>query len=272
MRIILLGRKPVACEALRYMKSCGAEVVAVVAPNREEPDPYPERLIDVAEYLGIPVVEDQQLYRWLDEGTTVAGALDLSDIDLVVSMLHLRRIQRRLIDLPRIGCMNFHAAPVPMYRGWGAYHLAILEDVKQWGVTAHFVDDQFDAGPVIRMRWFDVDASRETALSLQEKTQPVLLSLFKEVFDLALAGQPLPAVAQGPGRTITRKEILSRRFVTPEDPSEVVERKVRAFWYPPNPAACMEVAGNRYTLMTEAMFQDLVYLLCHRQQAVQSRS
>ena len=71
--------------------------------------------------------------------------------------------------------------------------MAILEDLKRSARGAHFADESFDTGPLIRVRYFDVDCSRETALSLQRKTQPVLLELFKEVFDLALQDGKLPS-------------------------------------------------------------------------------
>jgi methionyl-tRNA formyltransferase len=75
MRVILLGRKPIACAALRHMLSRGIEVVAVAAPGKAEPDPYPERLADVAESFDIPVVQDTFLYDCL-AGAQTAPSLD----------------------------------------------------------------------------------------------------------------------------------------------------------------------------------------------------
>ncbi len=263
MRVILLGRKPVACEALRYLISTGAEVVAVSTPAKTESDPYPERLVDVAETFGIPVVQDQQLYDCL-EGNQTSSSLRLGDVDMVISLLHQKRIRRPLIELGRIGCINFHPAPLPEYRGWGTYNLAILENVNRWGAAAHFVDENFDTGPLIRVHYFNVDASKETALSLQMRTQPVLLALFKEVVDMALRDDALPCVMQGDGRNITKKEIMAQRYITPDDSPEMAERKVRAFWYPPNPGAQVEVAGKHYTVIDQAIFDEITPLVCRQ--------
>ena len=263
MRVILLGRKPVACSALRYMLSKGAEVVAVVTPGKDEPDPYPERLVDVADSFGIPVFQEKLLYDCL-AGAQDALEIDLRNIDLIISILHQKRIRPPLIELGRIGCVNFHPAPLPEYSGWGTYNLAILEDVKQWGAAAHFVDEDFDTGPIIRVRYFDVDASKETALSLQLKTQPVLFELFKEVFQMALRDGFLPCTPQSQGRSITKKEIMAQRFITPHDTPQMVERKIRAFWYPPNPGAQIEVAGAHYILINKAIFDDIVPMVCNQ--------
>lgn len=261
MRIILLGRKPVACDALRYLLSRGAEVVVVSTPGRHEPDPYPERLVDVAESFGIPVVQDPFLYDCLSQGS-LKSRIDLREIDLVISILHQARIHRPLLRLGRIGCVNFHPAPLPEYRGWGTYNVAILEDVKQWGAAAHFADENFDTGPLIRVRYFDVDASQETALSLQRKTQPVLLELFKDVFDMTWRDGKLLGTPQGPGRSFTKKEILAQRFIALDDAPAAVERKVRAFWYPPNPCAEIRIGGRHYPVMNHTIFRELVPLVC----------
>jgi methionyl-tRNA formyltransferase len=261
MRVVLLGRKPVACDALRHILSRGAEVVAVSTPPTHQPDPYPESLAEVADSFDLPVVQDALLYDCLAEGS-VKGGVDLRGIDLVVSILHQVRIRKPLIELGRIGCVNFHPAPLPGFRGWGTYNVAILEDVKEWGVAAHFVDEGFDTGPLIRTRSFPVDASRETAWSLQCKTQPALLELIKEVFEMALRDGYLPSAPQGPGRSFRKKDVLAQRFLDTDDTAEAVNRKVRAYWYPPSCSAEVRIGGTHYPVTSHAVLQDLVPLIC----------
>ena len=268
MRVILLGRKPVACEALRYMLSRGTEVVAVSAPRRSVPDPYPERLVDVADSFGIPVVQDQDLYDYIS-GKPIG--IDLTGVDLVVSILHQMRIKRPLLEFGRLGCVNFHPAPLPEYRGWGTYNVAILDGMNRWGASAHFADEGFDTGPLIRVRYFDIDGAQENALSLQRKTQPVLLELFKEVFEIALRDGILPSTPQGLGRSFTKKEVMARRFITTDDTPDTIERKVRAFWYPPNPCAEIQIGNVYYPVMNHAIFHDLIPLIC-AQKPVESRT
>ena len=262
MRVILLGRKPIACATLRHMISMGIDVPVVVAPGREEPDPYPERLVDAADALGVPVMAAERIYELLGHPDKSPLQPDLGNIDLVVSVLHQKRILRPLIELGRIGCINFHPAPLPEYRGWGTYSAAVLEDRAQWGASAHFVDDGFDTGPLIRVKYFDVDCRRETALSLQLRTQPVLFNLFREVLDLALSGEPIVSVPQATGRSFTRRQVMAQRFISPTDSPEMVNRKVRAFWYPPNPPAEILLAGSSYALMNRRTFEDTARIVC----------
>ena len=62
------------------------------------------------------------------------------DVDLVISFLFWKRIREPLLSLGRIGCLNFHPAPLPDMRGVGGYNVAVLEGMSEWGVSCHFVD------------------------------------------------------------------------------------------------------------------------------------
>ena len=208
--------------------------------------------------MDLAVATDRALYdRLAGDPSAAPGVGALKDVDLVLSFLFWRRIRTPLIALPRIGCLNFHPAPLPDYRGLGGYNAAILDQAEEYGVSAHFVDEAFDTGDLIRVDRFPIDPERETAHSLEAKSQDRLLSLFRDVVGLALAGKPLPRAPQGSGRYIDRSEFEAMKRVHPDDPPGLVDRKIRAFWYPPYPGAKIEVGGRDYTLVSDALLADI---------------
>ena len=104
-----------AARALDWLVAEGVEVAAVVA---SEPDPFTrdEQRVDlVAERHGLPLVSDDELYAEPPE-----------DVDVVISFLFWKLIREPLVTLGRIGCLNFHPAPLPDLRGLGGYNVAIL--------------------------------------------------------------------------------------------------------------------------------------------------
>jgi methionyl-tRNA formyltransferase len=155
----------------------------------------------------------------------------------------------RAAALGRAGCLNFHPAPLPDMRGIGGYNVAILEDWAEWGVSAHFVDEQLDTGDLVRVDRFPIDRARETALSLDLRSQERLLELFRWTADRLAAGEELPREPQGEGRYVTREEFESLRAVAPDDDPELTARRIRAFWYPPHDGATIEVGGETLTLV-----------------------
>ena len=240
---------------LEHLLASGWEVAAVVAPPPTDAATDEQRLDLAAQRAGLPLVADDDLYAAIED--PAASSLDLAGVDLVLSFLFWKRIRAPLIELGRLGCLNFHPAPLPDMRGIGGYNVAILEDWPEWGVSAHFVDEAFDTGDVVRVDRFPIERQRETALSLDFRSQRRLLELFRWTVDRARAGEPLPRERQGDGRYVTRAEFEALRSVRLDDPPDLTARRIRAFWYPPHDGATLELNGLTLTLVDRALLSEV---------------
>jgi methionyl-tRNA formyltransferase len=233
----------------------GWDVVAVVAPPEDERAAEAQRLDLAAERAGLPLVSDDDLYGAIEN--PAGAALDLTAIDAVFSFLFWKRIRPPLIELGAKGCLNFHPAPLPDMRGLGGYNVAILEDWPEWGVSAHYVDAEFDTGDLVRVDRFPIDRARETALSLDFRSQRKLLELFRWTADELAAGRELPRTAQGDGRYVTREEFEVLRAVRLGDPPDLTARRIRAYWYPPHDGATLEIDGQTVTLLDRGLLAEV---------------
>jgi methionyl-tRNA formyltransferase len=249
MRAILMGKhKRSAVGALEHLVRRGVEVVAVVAPPEPGGAADTQRLDRAATLNGIALASAADLYARIERG-------ELADVDLVLSFLFWKRLRAPLIELPRLGCLNFHPAPLPDMRGIGGFNVAILEGFAEWGVSGHFVDQDFDTGDLVRVDRFPI-APDATALSLDIESQVRLLALFQDVVDMA-DGAGLPRAPQGEGRYVTRDEFDAMRRVPPGEDAETLERRIRAFWYPPYDGATIEVAGKTVSLVDRALLEQV---------------
>ena len=253
MKAVFMGKcKRSAARSLDWLVARGCEVAAVVAAKPDRFTVEEQRLDLVAERHGLPLVEDTELY---DAIADPAGSpLDLEGVDLVLSVLFWKRIREPLISLGRLGCLNFHPAPLPDVRGLGGYNMAVLEELEEWGVSCHFVDEQFDTGDLVRVDRFLIDPDTATAWSVDLDSQERLYELFTSVLSSALAGEELPRSPQGEGRYISGDEMDAMRRIGPGDD---VGRKLRAFWYPPWPGALLEVEGHDLTVVDERLLAEL---------------
>jgi methionyl-tRNA formyltransferase len=240
MRVVFLGKsKRSAVRALDLLVERGAEVAGVVAPEPDRFTREPQRLDLAARRHGLPVV----------------GVEELTDeVDVVISFLYWRRIREPLLSLGRAGCLNFHPAPLPDFRGLGGYNVALLERLGEWGVSCHFVDEQLDTGDLVEVERFPIDPAAHTAFSLDLESGERLVGLFGRVVERLMAGEELPREPQGPGRYVSREEFEELRVVRPGDD---LGRKLRAFWYPPHPGAVVEVGGRRLTLVDDALLAEV---------------
>jgi methionyl-tRNA formyltransferase len=243
VRVAYLAKcKRSAARALGWLVEQGIDVAAVVA---SEPDAFTrdEQRVDlVAERHGLTLVSDSDLHESPPEG-----------LDLVISFLFWKRIREPLLSLGRLGCLNFHPAPLPDMRGLGGYNVAVLEGMSEWGVSCHFVDAEFDTGDIVEVERFPIDPDSATAFSVDLESQERLFDMFTRVIGRARAGEELPRTPQGEGRYVTREDFEELRRVRPGDD---LDRKLRAFWYPPHPGAVVEVDGRELTLVSEQLLAD----------------
>ena len=235
-----------AARALEWLVGEGAEVVAVVAGEPDEFTHDEQRVDTVARRHGLTLVSYEELSDEPPEA-----------VDLVISFLFWKRIREPVLSLGRSGCLNFHPAPLPDIRGLGGYNVAVLDEMREWGVSCHFVDADFDTGDLVEVERFPIDPDTATALSVDIDSQERLLGLFGSVMSRLLVGEELPRAPQGPGRYVSREEFESLRRVRPGDD---VERKLRAFWYPPYPGAVIEVNGRDLTLVGDRLLAEVAHV------------
>jgi methionyl-tRNA formyltransferase len=244
VRVVFMGKdKDVVEECLAFLvfnELARFDVIATVVPN----DSLALRLADS---VGIVNLTDSQVYE----------DLDILKPDLVVSCLYPKKIKQPLIQTPRLGCINFHPAPLPKYRGMGGYGLAILNDEKTWGCTAHYVDEEFDTGAVIESTEFSVD-DQETAISLEKKSMNSLCDLFVSVMGKVNPYNKLPSLDQPKeGRYTSLKEFEAMKTIDPAEDLESINRKIRAFWFPPYQGARIEIQGQSFTLVNNDILKTL---------------
>jgi methionyl-tRNA formyltransferase len=254
MRVLLFCRKPAGAVALDHLLRLGADVAAVVTDPRDVPQPQGHPVLDLALKHGLPVVSHDWV-RARAEGRRSDGP-DLGGCDLLLCMFHQKRIPASVLGLARTASINVHPAPLPGFRGWGVYNVAILEGHSRWGATAHVMDADFDTGPIVAERSFAIDPAAETCVSLERRTAVACAELACEAIDLAWSGAPIAAREQGPGRTYTKRDVMAHRQVLPTDDEATVDRKIRAFWFPPYPGAQVAIAGGSYTLANPAVLAE----------------
>lgn len=127
----------------------GVELAGLVA-SRET-----ARAIRRAEGAGIPwVVAGATAGTGEPEADFLLRTLDRLDADLVVLAGYLRLVPAPVVAAWWGKIINVHPALLPAFGGPGMYgrrvHAAVLaKGVRVTGVTVHFVDEEYDRGPII---------------------------------------------------------------------------------------------------------------------------
>ena len=103
--------------------------------------------------------------------------LEAFSVDLIVLAGYMKMIPRAAIKKFQNRIMNIHPALLPSFGGHGMYgkavHQAVLDyGAKVTGITVHFVDEEYDRGPIILQETAPV-LDNDTADTLAERVLKV---------------------------------------------------------------------------------------------------
>ena len=198
MRVVFMGTPDIAAICLKKVLSDGFEVVGVwTQPDR--PKGRGMKLVqspvkELALANNIPVYQPENFRA--DED--VQALRDLNP-DVVAVVAYGRILPQRVLDIPAKGCVNIHASILPQYRGSAPYQWAVLDGMKETGVTAQHMVREMDAGDIIDVAKTPI-GENETAGELLDRLA---------VLGADLLSRTLTAFAEG---TVTR---------TPQDPAGI---------------------------------------------------
>ena len=148
MRVVFMGTPDIAATCLKQILADGFDVVGVYTqPDR--PKGRGMKLVaspvkEVAAINGIPVFQPENFKS--EEAVRQLRELE-PDICAVVAYGQL--LPKSVLDVPARGCINIHASVLPKYRGSAPYQWAVLDGLRETGVTAMYLCRKMDAGDII---------------------------------------------------------------------------------------------------------------------------
>ena len=113
-----------------------------------------------------------------DQATDLHG----QTFDWLFSIANLSVIPQDVLNLPRLGAVNFHDGPLPRYAGLNTPVWALINGEVQHGVSWHMIEGGIDEGDVLAQTMVPI-AADDTAFSLNSKCYAAALESFGSVVD-----------------------------------------------------------------------------------------
>ena len=114
----------------------------------------------------------------------------LKGVDIVFCIGSTQIISNKIINLPRLGCLNFHPSLLPKYRGRYSTVHSIFNGDKITGVTAHWIGNKIDSGNIIAKKIIKINSSY-TAKDLYEEFTKKSVKLFLDIFKKIQQGKKI---------------------------------------------------------------------------------
>ena len=242
MRVVFMGTPDIAATCLKKIIEDGMDVVAVYTqPDR--PKGRGMKMVfsavkEVAISHNLPVFQPEH-FR---EEETVEQLRALQP-DVLAVVAYGRILPQRVLDIPKLGCINIHASLLPQYRGSAPYQWAVLDGLAETGVSAQYMAAKMDAGDVIGVAKTPI-GENETAGQLLDRLAVLGADLLRDTLRQVESGT---AVATKQDEAAVTYAPMLDKSMCPIDftkSARQIHNQVRGLH--PWPVATMELKGQRF--------------------------
>lgn len=227
MKVIFMGTPDFSTGVLESIIAAGHEVTAVVTqPDKPKGRGHEMQFTPVKEVAlkyGIPVLQPKRV-----RAEETVQALSEIPADIIVVVAFGQIIPKSILEMKKYGCINVHASLLPAYRGAAPIQWAVVDGLKETGVTIMQMDEGLDTGDMLTKVIVPLD-EKETGGSLFDKLSAAGAKLCVETMELIEKGEVTP---EKQGETTTEYAKMITKDLGKIDFSksaEEIERLIRGF-------------------------------------------
>ncbi len=184
-----MGTPDFAVPCLKVLQE-KTEIIAVVTqPDRPkgrghnlQPSPVKAAALE----YNLPVLQPEKIKT--EEFT---AQLEEMKPDLIVVVAFGQILSQRILDIPRLGCVNVHASLLPRYRGAAPIHWSIINGEKETGVTTMLMDAGLDTGDMLLKDAVEI-TDEMTTEELHDQLMAMGGKLLSDTIDGLVAGTIKP--------------------------------------------------------------------------------
>jgi methionyl-tRNA formyltransferase len=148
--------------------------------------------------------------------------------DVLVVIAYGLILPKKVLDIPKLGCINVHASLLPRWRGASPIQHAILQGDFQSGVTIMQMDVGMDTGDMLAEVSCEI-APEETAGTLHDKLAQLAASPLLATLDALAAGRATATPQDNSLATYAGKINKEDARINWQQPVDAIARLIRAY-------------------------------------------
>lgn len=154
--------------------------------------------------------------------------LEAHGADLMVVVAYGLLLPQRVLDAPRLGCINIHASLLPRWRGAAPIQRSIFAGDEETGITIMQMEAGLDTGPMLLKMSCPIGAD-DTGGSLHDRLSPLGAEALMEALPGIADGSLKPEVQNDELATYASKLDKSEATIDWSRSAVELSRQVRAF-------------------------------------------
>lgn len=184
MRIVFMGTPDFAVGSLQALCESGKHEILAVVTQPDRPKGRGNKLLQtpVKEYAlaqGLTVYQPQKV-----KTPEFVELLHELQPELIVVAAFGQFLSKKILELPKYGCINVHASLLPKYRGAAPIQYAIIKGEKESGVTIMQMDIGMDTGAMLDKVVVPIEENTtmgELHYALREQGAALLLQVIDKI-------------------------------------------------------------------------------------------
>ncbi len=181
-KIVFMGTPVFAAEILHHLINNHVNIIGVVS----QPDRARDRKGNLISTPTKKVAKEFDIPVYQPENIKIEN-LFLKELepDLIITAAYGQIIPKKVLDIPKYGCINVHGSLLPKYRGGAPMHYAILNGDKKTGVTIMEMVEKMDAGDIISQQSFPIkfeDTLANVHENMIKVSQELLIKTIPAIF------------------------------------------------------------------------------------------
>lgn len=145
MKVIFVGTAPLGIPTLRALAQAHEVIAVFTQPERPagrglKLTPPPIKIL--AQALQLKIYQPEKINREVEFIKTL-------NPDLILVVAFGQFLSKKLLAIPRLGCINLHASLLPKYRGAAPIQWAIINGETVTGLTTFLLNAEMDAGDIL---------------------------------------------------------------------------------------------------------------------------
>jgi methionyl-tRNA formyltransferase len=203
MNIVFMGTPDFAVPTLKKLCESGHNIKAVYT----QPDkPVGRKQILTPPDVKVCALENgltvKQPESFMDENSI--EELKSFDPDIIVVVAYGKILPKKVLDIPRLGCVNVHGSILPAYRGASPIQSAVLNGDRITGVTTMYMGEGLDTGDILMVSKTEI-GENETSAQLFDRLADMGADLLLKTLAGLENGTITPIAQDNAKATYTKK-------------------------------------------------------------------
>ncbi len=168
LKVIFMGTPEFAVPILKMLNENTLVVAVVTQPDKVVGRKKELTFSPVKKYAlenNLKVIQPEKIKENLEEILNI-------NCDIIITCAYGQIIPPKLLEYPKLGCINVHASLLPKYRGGAPIHWCLINGEEKTGITIMYMDKGMDSGDIIKQEEYIIKDS-DTVSTLHDKLSQI---------------------------------------------------------------------------------------------------